>query len=363
MYGNFNYLTNCLNLNFNRRTSKSRIIQTQAVVNTVDMPEIIVPSLNYRVVDQTKFTDLMVSLVIDSLEGDKMCVPDIYFKCFKDNESAVKLLMSSSKTDTTIQELMALGCPFYPAVVGCTLTGAEINKLDFVIIEDDEVITSIEKVAGFLLSVVFILTLCGTLTFDKNGGENKDQFYIPQFLSGKKNMDDFHDNVDKVLSCDKEKFSMEILTKFPYGILPADYRNRLQLGICGYRIMTAFSLCEFIDNTPPQVFTLKNKIDEIVKNPVSLSVHTKFRSQEFNQKYKSLNKSLETIMYTYGSEFGKKNVQSNNTLYNELSSRGAISFLDNLDVNDFSKNFIDFTVKDASDVSYDDELKEIARES
>lgn len=82
--------------------------------------------------------------------------------------------------------------------------------------------------------------------------------------------------------------------------LQPESKNRLGLGIAGYRLLQAFQSIDHVADAPPDATSAWKEIRASVNRGYFYGFHTHFRNERFIQRFVSLNKVLNDLLARYG---------------------------------------------------------------
>jgi len=102
-------------------------------------------------------------------------------------------------------------------------------------------------------------------------------------------------------------------------------RNRLALGIAGYRQMQLFFSIAAKSETPPEYAAVWKVVKDSVNRGYFYGFHTNFRSEAFIRTFKSLNKTLLYVIHTYGVQADIDMAKSNRAMYKDTGKEARYS--------------------------------------
>jgi len=102
-------------------------------------------------------------------------------------------------------------------------------------------------------------------------------------------------------------------------------RNRLALGIAGYRQLQLFFSISPKDGTPDAYMRVWKVVTESVNRGYFFGFHTHFRNEDFIRTFKSLNKTLLYVIYSYGKQDEIETAKAGKALYRDTYKEARYS--------------------------------------
>lgn len=207
--------------------------------------------------------------------------------------------------DASVKELFDAGSDFFSALIYQGISGELRSKIPVTapdLSSSGRNLTSEMLATLIFVDYFYIYTQARHPTKEMDGLGTAERRYSPaQFiLNTIGSTTSFQDIEALLFAKGLAKIPMSWIKKVPMSQISTEAQNRFLLGAAGHRLIQAFAVIRYKDDTPDDVKAIWAKLIAYTQAGYSWNFHTAFRTVGFVRKFKSLNKILENLLATYG---------------------------------------------------------------
>lgn len=211
--------------------------------------------------------------------------------------------------DIEVKDMLGSGTGLFSALIYRNAPAADRDKFTY----EDAVNTTdwtSTKIAGYcFMAYFYYLSQNQPLTNIATGAK-----FITDVLNLKESPKEI---AERLFEGGIEKLPADWIKHIRVEGLAPEAKNRFALGVAGYRLLQAFLTIHCVDSAPANVKQLWVDIAAIVRIGPTWGFHPRFRSPGFITTFKSMNKTLEYQLKTYGKKDQLAAAIDNKVLFRE----------------------------------------------